>query len=386
MAKIIDVIKYEGGASTLVWKHPREDFNILSQLIVHETQEAVFFANGRALDVFGPGRYTLETQNIPLLSKALGKVAGDTSPFHCEVYFINKVEQMAVLWGTDSRVEYIEPTYGFPLSIGASGEMTLRAENSKKLLLKLVGTEHILSQEKLSSYFRGMIMPRIKTHLAKTVKSLNIFQIDEELDGLSMSLKSLLAEDFLDYGVSLERFYVTNISKPEGNRQYERFKELHFRQYTDIAEAKLRQQVQVIDAETEAKRVVIDSQAQATKREQEGYTYAQERSFDVAEKAAGNEASGQMTGMGIGLGAMVGVGGAIGGAMSEAVGNAINVKPAEGKARFCDNCGAGLLAGAKFCDECGAQLSSAENVCAKCGYKFEREGKFCPGCGAKREA
>lgn len=386
MAKIIDVIKYEGNASTLVWKHPSEDFNTLSQLVVHETQEAVFFANGRALDVFGPGRYTLETQNIPLLSKALGKVAGDTSPFHCEVYFINKVEQMAVFWGTDSRVEYIEPKYGFPLSIGASGEMTLKAENSKKLLLKLVGTEHILSQEKLSSYFRGMIMPKIKTYLAKIMKSLNIFQIDEELEELSLGIKALVADEFADYGISLEKFYVTNVSKPEGNRQYEKFKELHFRQYADVAEAKLRQQVQVIDAETEAKRVVIDSQAQATKRQQEGYSYAQERGFDVAEKAAGNESSGQITGMGIGLGAMVGVGGAIGGAMSEAVGNVINGKNEETKARFCDNCGASLLEGAKFCDECGTRQAFAENVCAKCGYKFEREGKFCPGCGAKREA
>ena len=141
MAKIADVIKYEGDNSVFVWKHPAEDFNALTQLIVHESQEAVFFLNGQALDLFGPGRYTLETENIPKVGKALNRTAGGDSPFHCEVYFINRAEQMAIKWGTDTRVQYMEPTYGFPISIGASGEMSLRAEDSRRLLVKLVGTE-----------------------------------------------------------------------------------------------------------------------------------------------------------------------------------------------------------------------------------------------------
>ena len=69
MSKIADVIKYEGDNTTFIWKHPCEDFNSLTQLIVHESQEAIFMMNGQALDLFGPGRYTLETQNIPLISK-----------------------------------------------------------------------------------------------------------------------------------------------------------------------------------------------------------------------------------------------------------------------------------------------------------------------------
>lgn len=128
MGKIVDIIKYEGDNSTFIWKHPCEDFNYLTQLIVHETQEAIFMMNGQALDVFSAGRYTLETQNIPKLSKMLNRATGDQTPFHCEVYFINKTEQMAIKWGTDSKVQFIEPTYGFPISIGASGEMILRAE------------------------------------------------------------------------------------------------------------------------------------------------------------------------------------------------------------------------------------------------------------------
>ena len=392
--KIADIIKYEGDNSTFVWKHPSEDFHSLTQLIVHESQEAVFFMNGQALDLFGPGRYTLETGNIPKIGRFLNRQVGDESPFHCEVYFINKTEQMAIKWGTDSKVEYIEPVYGFPIAIGASGEMSLRAEDSRKLLLKLVGTEDLLTRQKLVTYFRAFLMTRVKTYIAKVIKqkSINIFEIDENLASFSEELHQLLIPDFEEYGIALERFLVTTVVKPEGERQYEKFKELNFRQYADIAEAKLRQQTDIIYAQTEAQKKIIDSQAQATKRAQEGYTYAQERGFDVAEKAAQNESSGQFTNMGIGLGAMAGVGGAVGGFVGDSINNvmtgAVQTDTAQGVGRadlrFCENCGAPLSADAAFCDECGTPVPVDDTKCSNCGYVFERPGKFCPKCGTKR--
>lgn len=342
MANISEIIKYEGDNGTFIWKHPCEDFNSMTQLIVHESQEAIFFMNGQALDLFGPGRYTLETQNIPLIGKVLNRATGDKTPFHCEVYFINKTEQMSIKWGTDSKVQYIEPTYGFPISIGASGEMSLRVEDSRKLLVRLVGTERDLSQQKLVGFFRAFLMTRVKTYIAQVMKTnaINIFEIDENLTMFSENIHKLLIPDFLGYGVSLERFFVTNIARPDGDRQYEKFKELHFRQYADIAEAKLRQQTDLIYAQTEAQKVIIDSQAQATKRAQEGYTYQQERGFDVATEAARNEAVGQFTNLGVGLGTMAGVGGAVGGVVGSAVSGALNPteteapKPANDMATF----------------------------------------------------
>lgn len=390
MTQITDIIKYEGDNSTFIWKHPCEDFNSLTQLIVHESQEAIFFMNGQALDLFGPGRYTLETQNIPLLGKLLNKATGDTSPFHCEVYFINKVEQMAIKWGTDSRVQYIEPTYGFPISIGANGEMSLRADDSRKLLLKIVGTDNNLSQQQLVTFFRSFLMTRVKTYIARVMKSsaINIFEIDENLTVFSDSIKKLLIADFMDYGISLEKFFVTSVLKPDGDTQYEKFKELHFRQYADIAEAKLRQKTEIIDAETEAQKLVIDSKAQATKRAQEGYTYSQERGFDVAEKVAENEAVGEFTNMGVGFGTMAGVGGAVGGMvggmMNDAVSSVANQPNTSITNAFCENCGAKLSVGALFCEECGTKIASTD-TCKNCGFKFQNQGKFCPKCGTKRE-
>lgn len=390
MVKIADIIKYEGDNSTFVWKHPCEDFNTTTQLIVHESQEAVFFLNGQALDLFGPGRYTLENQNIPLLRRVINIPTDGKTPFHCEVYFINKTEQMAIRWGTDSKVQYVEPTYKFPISIGASGEMTLSVDDSRKLLVKLVGTERVLDRQQLATYFRSILMTKVKTYMAQTMRTnaINIFEIDENLETFSADIKERLIPNFMDYGVELRRFYITTIVKPDGDPQYEKFKELHFRQYADIAEAQLQQKVGIIEQQTEAQKMVIESQAIAQKRIQEGYTYQQERGFDVAEKAAQNEGVGEFANMGIGLGMMTGVGGTLGGMVGGAVTDAfagVTQQPVTQTAnKSCDQCGAELTPGAAFCDECGAPQASPD-VCSKCGFKFQKPGKFCPKCGTKRE-
>ena len=414
MAHITELLKYEGDNSTFIWKHPSEDFNSLTQLVVHESQEAIFMMNGQALDLFGPGRYTLETQNIPELGKFLKRLTGDTSPFHCEVYFINKTEQMAVKWGTDSKVQFMEPTYQFPIQIGACGEMSLRAEDSRKLLLKLVGTEDSLSQTKLTQYFRAFLMTKVKSYLARVIKEkgINIFEIDEHLDDISKALHVMLQPDFIEYGVALEQFFVTNILKPDGDSTYEKFKTLHFRQYADIAEAKLRQQVGVIDQQTEAQRMIIESQALAQKRALEGYTYQQERGFDVAEKVAQNEGAGQFSNMGIGLGMMAGVGGTVGNIVGNSINGAFtpmqfngtettgavpaNIQPQttmgqtqivqqkENRA-VCVKCGNPLAPGAKFCMECGEKVVALPEGMVKCSSCGEvvPQGKFCPECGNK---
>ena len=113
-----------------------------------------------------------------------------------------------------------------------------------------------------------------KAYIAQTLKTsaINIFEIDERLIEFSDALKNKFLPDFADYGIALEQFFITTIVKPDGNPQYERFKELHFRQYSDIAEARLRQQIGVIDQQTAAQKMVIQSQAIAQNRTQEGYT------------------------------------------------------------------------------------------------------------------
>lgn len=384
MEPLAQIIQYEGDNATFIWKSPVTDFNTGTQLIVHESQEAVFFMNGQALDLFGPGRHMLTTQNLPLVGKLFNRATDDQTPFHCEVYFINKVEQMAIKWGTDSKVEYVEPTYSFPIKIGASGEMSLRATDSRRLLVKVVGTEQGVSQAALVSKFRAFLMTHVKTYLAQLIreKSINIFEIDEHLAGMSEDLQARLAPDFADYGLELARFFVTTIVKPEEDKAYQKFKELHFRQYADIMEAKLRQQVGVIEQQTQAQRMKIEAEALAAKRALEGYSYQEERGYDVAERVASNEAVGQMTNMGVGLGVMAGVGGTVGGAVGGMMQDTLGSmhKPQTPGALSCANCGKPLPVNAKFCLECGAAVAQK---CPGCGADIPAGAKFCLQCGCK---
>ena len=395
--QIASVIQADTGNTCFIWKHPLENFYTGSQLIVHESQEAVFFMNGEALDSFGPGRHTLTTQNMPIVSGIFNKITGDQTPFHCEVYFVNKTEQMAIKWGTSTKMEYMEPTYGFPIQLGACGEMCLKVANARQLLIKVVGTEKILTQQQLVEKFRAFLLLRLKNYIVTLIKQekISVFEIDEHLEKISEALLEKLSGDFLDYGVSLEKFLVTTINKPEDNKEYRRFKELHFRQYADIAEAKLRQQVGLIEQQTKAQQMVIEAEGLSKKRALEGYTYQEERRLDVAEQFAQNEATGQLANMGIGLGMISGIGGAVGNSVGGMVGNAMEQavapqpaapQPATAKIS-CAKCGADLPENAKFCLECGEKYTPAEAntiVCPGCG-KTVAKGKFCLECGCKLE-
>lgn len=307
MASIVEIIKSDSNDGKLIWKSPIEDFNTGTQLIVHESQEAVLFMNGQALDLFGAGRYTLETQNMPLLSRFFNKTSGGKTPFHCEIYFIDKTEQMAIKWGTDSQVQYMEPKYNFPLQIGACGEITYKVEDSRKLLVKVVGTDENIDNNRLMLKLRAFIMARVKPYLAEAMQNgkYSIFEIDSHMMEISEYIFKKLVNDFEEYGLALKHFFVTTIAKPDGDEAYEKFKNIHIRQYSDIAEANLRKQIGIIESEEKARR-----------REIEGYDYSKERSYDVAEKIAQNEGVGDFSSMGIGLGMMSGVAGTVGNTMN----------------------------------------------------------------------
>ena len=276
MARIVDVIKYEWDNSTFVWKHPYEDFNTMSQLIVHESQEALFMLNGQALDLFGPGRYTLETQNIPLIGKVLKLGTGGETPFHCEVYFINKAEQMAIKWGTPDKVRFIDPLTGVPLELGASGEMSLAVADSRKLLVKLVGTMRGVAWDEgpgftksLQASFRPLITSTVKGNLGAVIKdnAIDILEVDEKLDLISDVLGGKIRAGFEEYGLTVPTFFVTHVVLPEEDPNFKRIRELH----TIVL------QTRVIQAEATVKTAQAQSEAQ--------YRTAQEQSKAAIEAA-----------------------------------------------------------------------------------------------------
>lgn len=386
----VSVLKYEGDNTTFIWRHPTRNFNTGSQLIVHESQEAIFMVNGEALDSFGPGRHTLETENLPLLRSLLKLSTGGRNVFRAELYFANLTEQMAIRWGTDSKIDYLDPVYDFPLEIGACGEMSLSVSNARTLLVKLVGTEKNLTQEQLAKYFRAFMMTRAKSIIAQTIqeKRLSVFELDMHLDELSEAVKKTLADDFLDYGVALNSFLITTILKPDEDRNYLKFKDVYFRQKSDLMEAELQQRLTLIEQRTKAESTVLAGEAAARARELGGYTYQEEKSFEVAKEVANNEAIGQFANVGVGLGMISGVGGEIGKTVGGIAASAVKATvPADGGASaFCPNCGQKLIPGMRFCGYCGTKVTGAANAsCPQCGYIFEENVNFCPQCGTKRE-
>ena len=273
---LASIIKYEGDNETLVWKHPIEDFNLGSQLIVHESQEAVFFKDGQALDLFGPGRYTLETQQLPLLEKLYRLPTDTEGTFHSEVYFINKVVQMAIKWGTPEKVRFIDPLTGVPLELGASGELNLQVSDSRRLLVKLVGTMKGVAWESgenmaksLQASFRPLITTAVKVNLAAVIKenAIDILEVDEKLELISSRLAEKLLPGFEEYGLTIPQFYVTNIVLPEDDPNFKRIRELH--------EITLR--TRMIQAEATVKTAEAQAQAQ--------YRTAEEQSKAAIEAA-----------------------------------------------------------------------------------------------------
>lgn len=436
---LIDVIKYESDNETLVWKHPAEDFNMGSQLIVHESQEAIFFRDGQALDLFGAGRYTLETQQLPLLGKLYKLPTGGESAFHSEVYYINLTTQMGIKWGTDSKVRLFDPASGLHIEIGASGEFNIRVTDSRRLLLKVVGTTGGFGQNDLlggngSGAFRALVMTQVKSYLAQAIKEsgLNILEIDAHLMDLSQALRERINEGLAEYGLTMPEFFVSRIVTPDDDPNFRRMKEQYAEQYLLVrqeqikkSEAEAAAQRKAVEAETAARMKIISAQgeaealkiqkaaeaegykmqaaAEAEEMRMKGYTYQQETARQVGMEAmkngiigeGGGSGLGDLAGLGVTLGAMGGIVGMTKEAMEPIftpagqIGKDIGGMTAPGASQPAAEtwdcaCGQKGLT-SKFCPECGAkrpETSPAAWDCS-CGQKGITS-KFCPECGKKR--
>ena len=183
---IFDVIEYQGDNQTLVHKHEATDFNTHSTLVVRESQRAILFKDGQALDMFGPGRHVLHTDNIPLLRRVINIPTNGETPFKCEVYFINKTEQMAIKWGVGD-VDFRDPYFNnYRFVIGANGELSIRVTDERRLIVNLVGTETDYSQEHFMNHFKTMIMMHAKSALPKLLGELkvSVYSLENDLPGL----------------------------------------------------------------------------------------------------------------------------------------------------------------------------------------------------------
>jgi len=161
---IIDMLKWDTTNDLFAWKHPEQNLSTYTQLIVHETQEAILFSKGKLMGKFGPGKHTLSTENLPILRNLFGIPFGGKNPFTAEVWFVNRTLSLSIPWSTDS-MRYNDPGYGTMVPLRAEGQYGVQVSDAERFLLSLVGTVSSFDARALSDYFKGELITKTKSAL-----------------------------------------------------------------------------------------------------------------------------------------------------------------------------------------------------------------------------
>lgn len=294
---LIEVIKYEGNTSEFVWKFPSVDLKLGAQLIVNHSQIAFFVKNGIICDEFQEGRYTLKSANIPLLNKIINLPFGNNSPFAAEVWYVNMLTKLDNKWGTIKPINIEDPLYGIVVPARAFGQYGFRILEPRNFLKTIVGTLKTFTAQQITDYFNGKLISSVSTILAKAViqNKISLLQIAAYQDELSEICQKSINEEFVKYGIEIVNFYFMSINIPEDDTSLIKLKEAK----------ELSMKIKTVGKDI----------------------YQMDRSFDVMEKAAGNEgAAGSMINAGLGLGAGLSLGNAMGNQFSQ-TGSNLNTNP-----------------------------------------------------------
>ena len=220
MPRVIDVIEAPNqGPKEMVVRVPEYgagDFRLGSQVIVRESQTAVFFRDGKALDAFGPGRHTITTANVPILSGLLGLLTSGKDIFTAEVYFVNRIDFLDNKWGTPEPIALRDPDLGLA-RLRAFGSYSMAIEDPQMFVAKIVGTQGMYQTSQIQNFLRGIIISKLTDVLGESKKGL--FDLPAMFDEISAAVRVKVMDDFKLLGVVIKQFVIESISPTEETQQ-----------------------------------------------------------------------------------------------------------------------------------------------------------------------
>lgn len=341
----IDVIEWQDVTGTeIVYRWPPHgpgSIRLGSQLTVRESQAAVFFRDGQALDTFYAGRHTLGTLNLPLLQRIINIPFGGRTPFQAEVYFVNLRTLTNLKWGTPTPVPFRDTELAM-IRLRAFGLFTCRVSEPQLFVNKVVGTEARYDHESVASWMREFIVSRFTDTLGETLDT--VFNLPRLYDEIGIATRERCRHDFDKFGIELLDLLVEAITPPE-----------------------------------EVQRMIDERSAMEAVGDMGRFTqYRTAQAIGDLARRPGGGASGME--LGAGMGAGIAVGQAMAGAMASAHEQAKN--PTNQPTAACPKCQTTLPMGANFCPGCGQKVAG-ESACPECGAQVPVGAKFCPGCGKR---
>lgn len=358
---IIDLVRWapQGNQTIYAYRFPETNLSTYTQLIVQESQEAILFSKGQIVGKFGPGKHTLNTENLPILRSLYGLPFGKKNPFTAEVWFVNKLQPYNIDWSID-RMDIHDADYNTGIPLVANGRYGLKITDAERFLIKIVGTKNSFDQNDLTDQFFGEFSTKTKSTVLQFMinNRIGLKQISAHLDSISEHLKTVMLPFWENLGLDLTKFYITSIE---------------------------------IDSSTDVGRKVLEAISNQSAQAISGHTWQQEKAFDVAKSAVEGMAqgSGGLLGAVVATNMMGGLGGAGGGMMhpqynqptfggtnQNQQGN--NVQPVnQVKEVYCSNCSKKFPSTHRFCPHCGDPY----DACPKCGTDNDKNAKRCVSCG-----